>query len=344
MDKPYKKEILMSVDNPMGAYIPTPAEASKLPSELAPVAESSQADIIADGLASVGAPVGAKPVVKEEPVKAEIKAEAAAIKEEIKSLKKKYALTIDGKQEDFELDLGNDEEVKKYLQKARASDKKFQEAADVRKAAMEFVEQLRKNPRRVLSDPNIGIDVRKFAEEILQEEIREMEKSPEQREKDKLLKEVEDLRAKDKEREEKSKSDEFSKLQMEAERTLESDISSALDIGGMPKTARTVKAMAEMMMIALENGIDLSAKDIAPLVKTTTLSEFKEVVASLTDDQLEDFLGKEVIGRLRKKNIAKSKTPPSLSNLKSVAAASSPKQAADKAKTNKQSYRSFFGI
>lgn len=317
------------------------------PVSVSPEASESSSESVGS-LADVGAPVGAKasmpsPAEVAGPSKAEVQKETAAVKEEIKSLKRKFALTVNGKNEDFELDLGNDEEIKKHLQKSKASDQKFQEAAEVRKAAMEFIEQLRTNPKRVLSDPNIGIDVRKFAEEILNEEIKEMEKSPEQREKEKLTRELEELKAQAKQREEEAQQSEFARIQMEQERILETEISAALDVGGMPKTARTVKAMAEMMMIALENGIDLSPKDIAPLVKNTTLSEFKEVVSSLTDDQLEDFLGKEVIGRLRKKNLAKAKSVPSANAVKSVGALS-PKAAASTPKGEKISYRRFFGI
>lgn len=302
-------------------------------------------------LSDVGQPVGKKETpstpspaeVAASKQSVEAKKEVAAVKEEIKNLKKKYALTVNGKDEEFELDLGNDEEIKKHLQKSKASDQKFQEAAEVRKAAMEFIQQLKSNPKRVLADPSIGIDIRKFAEDILNEEIKEMEKSPEQREKEKLIRELEDLKAKDKEREESTNKANFERMQMEQERILETEITAALDIGGMPKTPRTVKAMAEMMMVALENGIDLSPRDIAPLVKNTTLSEFKEVVDSLTDDQLEDFLGKEVIGRLRKKNIAKSKAISTSSAIKSVGNSGKP---AEKESTpaKKIPLRQFFGI
>lgn len=258
----------------------------------------------------------------------ETKPEAPIVPKETKkeeppaSNKKKYKLKVDQNEEEFELDLSNDEEIKKHLQKSKASDKRFEEAAEVRKAAMQFIEELRKNPRKVLSDPNIGVDLKKFAEEVLNEEIAEMEKSPEQREREKLQKELEDLKKQAKDREEKNKQDEFQRMQVEQEKKLEVDISAALDVGGIPKTPRTVKAMAEMMMIALENNIDLTAKDIAPLVKNTTLSEFKEVVQSLTDDQLEDFLGKEVLGRLRKKNVAKAKAVETASSVKSTGTSS----------------------
>lgn len=246
-------------------------------------------------------------------------AQKAAPKQEApKSSRKKYNLTVDGRNEDFELDLGNDDEVKKYLQKARAADKRFAESAEIRKAALSFIDELKKNPRKVLSDPNIGIDVKKFAEQVMNEQLAELEKSPEQKEREKLQRELEEIRQQ-RETEKKSwEQKEFQRMQVEHERQLETDISAALDIGGLPKTPRTVKAMAEMMMIALQNNIDISARDIVPVVKNMTLKEFKEVVNSLGDDQLEDFLGREVIGRLRKRNVAKAKAVETASSIKST--------------------------
>lgn len=238
-------------------------------------------------------------------------------KKEEKALKE-YKIKVYGKEKSVKFDPSNDEEVVKYLQKAEASDLKFAEANELRKAALEFIDELKKNPRKVLSDPNIGVDIKKFAEEILNEELQEMEKSPEQKEREKLQKEIEQLRQQAKEREESAQRSEFEKMQVEQERILDVEITAALDVGGIPKTARTVKAMAEMMMIALENNIDLSPKDIAPIVKNTTMSEFKELVGSLADDQLEDFLGKEVIGRLRKRNVAKAKALDTANSIKAT--------------------------
>lgn len=238
-------------------------------------------------------------------------------KKEEKTLKE-YKLKVNGKEKTVRFDASNDEEVIKYLQKAEASDSKFAESAEIRKAAMQFIKELKENPRKVLSDPNIGVDLKKFASEIMNEELQEMEKTPEQKEREKLQKELEALK---KEREDEKKSSEqkeFERMSAEHERNLETEISAALDVGGLPKTARTVKIMAEMAMIALQNGIDVSMKDLAPLVKNTTLSEFKEVVSSLSDDQLEDFLGKEVLGRLRKRNVAKSKPVETTNSLKST--------------------------
>ncbi len=270
------------------------------------------------------------------------KKEAGIItKQEAKQLKE-YELKVNGKTEKIKFDPTDDESVKSWLQKARASDSKFQEAAEVRKAAMQFIDDLKKNPRRVLSDPNIGVDLKKFAEEIMNEQIAEMEKSPDQREKEALQNELKKIKE-DRDREKKSSEErELSRLQVEHERNLEAEMSAALDVSGLPKTPRTVKHMAEMMMIAMQHGIELSAKEIAPIIKSTTLREFKDVVNSLADDQLEDFLGKEVIGRLRKRNVARAKAVDTANGVKSVGEVKKSEKA--EAPSQKMSIRDFLKV
>lgn len=244
--------------------------------------------------------------------------EKAPKKEEPKSSKKKYKLKVDKAEEEIEFDPSNDEEVVKHLQMSRAAQKRMAESAEVRKAAMQFIDELKTNPRKVLSDPNIGVDLKKFAEEILNEHIKELEKSPEQREKEALTAELEKLKKQAEDNEKAFKKAEFERLQAEQEHELSTQIEAALDIGGLPKHPRTVKAMAEMMMIALENNIDLSPQDIAPIVKNNTMGEFKEIIQALSDDQLEDFLGKEILGRLTKKRVAKSKSAQTVNNVQTT--------------------------
>jgi small-conductance mechanosensitive channel len=317
---------MSSIDNPLPSSVTAeaPAPSSPAPKADVPAPEASQAP----------APAAV----------AEIAAKASAgetlTKKEEKQLKE-YKLKVNGKEKSLKIDISNDAEMQKYLQKALASDESFSQAAEVRKAAMSFIDDLKKNPKKVLSDPNIGVDLKKFAEEIMNEAIQEMEKSPEQKRADdaeRKLKEIMDQR----EREQKDfNAKEVARIQAEHERNLETEISAALDVGGLPKTPRTVKHMAEMMMIAMSHGIELSAKEIAPIVKSTTLSEFKEVVGSLTDDQLEDFIGKEVVGRLRKKNVAKAKAVDTASSVKSTGV--SVKKEEEKAPAKKQTIREFLG-
>lgn len=281
----------------------TPSETpSETPNEISESAEETAADAGNSGISAEKKEVTPPAAKKEEP----------------KSSKKKYKLKVDKVEEDYEFDPSNDEEVIKHLQMSRAGTKRMAEAAEVRNAAMQFIDELKKNPRKVLSDPNIGVDLKKFAEEIINDHIKDLEKSPEQREKEALTAELEKLRKDSKDKEEAAKKSEFEKLQLEQEHQLSTQIEAALDIGGLPKHPRTVKAMAEMMMIALQNDIDLSPQDIAPIIKNNTMGEFKEIVQALSDDQLEDFLGKEILGRLTKKRVAKAKSAQTVNNIQAT--------------------------
>lgn len=220
---------------------------------------------------------------------------------------KKFKLKVDGAEEDFELDMNNEEEVKKHLQMSRASSKRMQESASLRKSAEEFIELLRTNPRKVLTDPSINVDLKNLAQEIINQELEDAAKTPEQLEKEKLQKELQELKDKYKKDEDERKDREFKKLQAEHEEKIQSNIESALSSGQIPKTPYTVRKMAEMMMLALENDIELEPKDIVPLLRKQMNSDIKELFSASSDDVLEELLGKDNISRLRKRTIAKVK-------------------------------------
>jgi hypothetical protein len=146
-----------------------------------------------------------------------------------------------------------------------------------------------------------------MAQAIINNEIEDMQKTPEQREKERLQKEYEELKRVHEE-EKKARADaEFQRLQEQAAVQLDTDISAAIESAKLPKTARTVRYMAEAMMFCLQNNLDLSAKDLVPHIKKQTLSDFKEMISSLPDDEFEEWLGKDQISRIRKRNLQKIK-------------------------------------
>lgn len=114
-----------------------------------------------------------------------IKASAAPKKApELPSTKKKFNLKVDGKDEQLELDLANEEELKKHLQMSRAAQKRMQQFSEYEKGVKGLFETLKNDPLKVLSDPRLGIPDavrKKLAESIINNEIEEMQKSPEQR-------------------------------------------------------------------------------------------------------------------------------------------------------------------
>jgi len=242
---------------------------------------------------------------KAEELKAQIQqADTKSEKKALEKKLKKYELKVNGKLETLEVDLDDDVQMQKHLQMARASQVKMQESAELRKAADEFIQLLKTNPRKVLTDPNISVDLKKLAQEIMNEEIENAAKSPEQLEKEKLQKELEDLKGKFEKEDKDRKEREFSRLQAEQEEKIQGDIESALQSNELPKTPYTVRKMAEMMMLALQNDIDLSPKDLVPLLRKQMTTDIKELFGASSDEILEEMIGKERISSIRKKKIA----------------------------------------
>jgi hypothetical protein len=238
-------------------------------------------------------------------------AASGAKKPEVKTAnKKKYKLKVDGQEIEEELDLDNEEAVREHLQMSKAARKRMAEVADYKKNVANFFEALQKDPLKVLSDPRLNISEearKKMAEAIINNEVEELQKSPEQREKEALQRELETLKKQHEDAKTAREQAEFTRLQEQAAVQLDNDITSAIETGGLPKTSYTVKKMAEALMFCLQNDLDLSPKDIVPYIKKNTLSDFKEIISSLPDEEFEEWLGKDQITRIRKRNLARLK-------------------------------------
>lgn len=249
----------------------------------------------------------------------DVLSDPSASKAEKKAAEKKlkeFEIKAYGKTQKLSLDLDNEEELKKYLTKAVSFDKASQESAEIRKAAVEFIEELKKNPRKILSDPNIGLDLKQFAQDIINDQIEEEAKSPEQREIEKLRAELESRMEAEKKAKEEFEKSEFERLQRDAETRLESDIESALTSSDLPKTPYTVKKMADIMLMAMQNGIELAPKDVVPLLRQQMAQEIKEMFSASSEDVLEELLGNDNLTRLQKRRLAKAKAVQTANSVK----------------------------
>ncbi len=271
-----------------------------------------------------------KPVASKEPLMA--------------AAKKQYKIKVDHGEESVDFDASNDEEVKKHLQLSRVAQKRMQQTAEMQRGVQELLDTLRTNPLKVLTDPRLKIsteDRHKLAEAIMNDQIQEMAKSPEQKEKEHLQKEYERLQQEVKKEREQREQSENMRLQEQAAVQYDTEISSAIESSGMPKNARTVRYFAEALKFCVQNDLSLSAKDLIPYVKKQALSEFREVMTGLSDTDFEDFLGKDGLSRIRQRNIARSKAIPTSPNEIKETGANS-KNAKTKEVGKKISYADFF--
>lgn len=229
-------------------------------------------------------------------------------KEQAKKNIRKFKLKVDGKDYEEELDLDNEQEVIKQLQFAKVSQKRMAEKAELEKTVNQFFEELKKNPRKVLSNPDMGIDLKKIAIEMIEEEIANSTKSPEQLEKEKLQTELKNLKDEREKEKETSKKRELERLQAQEYERFDNQISTAIDKSTLPKTAGVVRKVADYMLIGLQAGYDITPDDVMSIVEAEYKEDLSEMFRTMPEDAIEALIGKDVFKKVRKKNLEKLKT------------------------------------
>lgn len=263
---------------------------------------------------------------------------------EVKKIKK-LKLKFNGKEieEDlpFEIEEQHAEWLIKQRQKAMLSDHKAREYAQLEQEVGAFIQELRKNPRKALQNPAIGLDVKELAASILQEEIERSQKTPEQIRAEEAEAKLQELME---EREREKKELEAKQLEMLTEREYErydNLMSSALETSDLPKSPYVVKKMTEYMIMAVENGIDVDPKDVIPLIRDEIHSDIQQMFGAMPAELIEQIIGKETLGKIKKSRVAAAKPPvPVKTAVKDVAVKKEEKKEAKKQIT----MRDFFGV
>lgn len=276
--------------------------------------------------------------------------EAAEVgKQEAKSAKKKFQLKVNNRMKDVELDMSNDEDIIKYLQKAEASDEKFQEAATLRKQVEQLVSELKKNPLAILKHPELGIDVKALAQQVLNEEIEDMKLSPEQ----KRIKELEDALKSKEEKEKKFEEEksvaEKAKLEQQAAEDLDEQVTDALSKSNLPKSPYVLRRISDTMLAAMDMGFnDVKVEDIMPFVQEQINGEIQRLFDEAPEDTfekvMEGIVGKKHLDKYRKNKISKSKkaNTATAAQVKDTGASSKTEKKAEEAKPMR--FKDLYGV
>lgn len=230
-------------------------------------------------------------------------------KTEAQALKKKLLLKVDGQEFEEEIDFNDDENLKKHFQKSKAFDKRVKEFTSYKSQVDQLLQMLESDPESVLE--KMGLDVDGLAKKRIERKIEEMKKSPEQLEKEKMAKELQDLREEKKKAKELADKSELERMRNEQAQQIEMDITSALDAANsaLPKKNPLVlQRISATMLMAMKNGYpDVTAKDVIPLVEKQWESELNEFFSVLPEKTIEKLVGKQNIDRLRKTRVAEKK-------------------------------------
>lgn len=266
-------------------------------------------------------------------------------KKRINSLKLKY----NGREieEKLPFDIDDNPEAIEYmtrqLQLAKMSQSKAQESASLEREVIAFMQELKTNPRKALSNPMIGLDIKQLAAEILEEEIENSRKSPEQL---KIEQYEARLKAIDEERQQEKEESERRSYEQVLERSYEkydTMLANALDSNpDLEPSAYVVDKMTKYMSIAVDEGYEPDMDIIANIVREEVNADLKRRVNTLSADQLEEFFGKDILEKLRKNRLAGAKKAPT--PMKSIAKDVATKRPEQKPTATKQSMRDFFGI
>lgn len=211
----------------------------------------------------------------------------------------------------FEIDEDQSDWMRKQLQLAKMSQTKSQEVASLEKEVVAFLQELKTNPRKALANPMIGIDIKQLAADILEEEIENSRKSPEQLQREELQRELKALKD---EREEEKRQTESMQEQATLERLYDkydTMISSALDANpDLPTTPYIVDKMTKYMAIAVDEGYEPDMGIISNIVRDEINEDIQHLLRVLPVDKVEALIGKDVLNKLRTSRLASAKKAP----------------------------------
>lgn len=318
------------VSTPAATSDANPAQATNT----SPIAGQGTATVVADAQATLNDPNASK-----------------AEKVEAKKTLKQLTLKVDGKEvvQDLPFDLPDDPKIVEWMQRelqmSKMSGKRAEYAKGLEKDIQQFLTDLKADPIATLSDPNISIDLKKLAEKVMLTEIEESKKSPEQKQLEKERKELKAERDSIEKDKKDRESQENQRLQEKYEQEYDSQISAALDSNKIPRSEAAVKKILAYAELAVAANKDVSINDIIPLVKDELAQDAKMHIEALGDDQIEEFMGKAFMDRVRKINVAKIKKAnanPAV-NAPAKVADSGKKTTEDKRTEKKVTMKQFFG-
>lgn len=265
----------------------------------------------------------------EEELETEIKdaIEEGATEEEVKDMIRQFTLKVNGKEIVKELDMSDEEAIRKELQLAYAGRQSMQESAELKKLYGQEIERLRTDPFAVLKE--LELDPLALSADYIDRYLKENEMSDEEKASIKQQDEYKQL----KEENERLKREHETKLRQEQvaqlEREIETDILSALE-GDAELIAdrETIALVADNLIWAAENNIEVSAKDVLPTVKKQLRDQFRNATARFKSTAiLKDYMGDELMNKLREERLQQVKSQPNnVSSIQQTSQGQKPKE------------------
>lgn len=248
-------------------------------------------------------------VVDELAADVEAAVDEGASDEQIQELIETFKLKVNGEDREVTLDWNDKEDIIRRLQMAEAGQSAMQRSAELERNFDSGIQNIMDDPWAALEE--MGFDVDAMAEERIQQQIQQLQKTPEQVAQEERDTELESLRQQIKDQEEKRNDAEYQRVEQEASINLDQEITSALSATtDLPKSSYVVKRIADAMLNAMDHGIeDITVAQVIPSVQKEINEEMQGLFSAMPDKVLEQYLGNKTLDRLRQGRLAKMKTP-----------------------------------
>ena len=228
-----------------------------------------------------------------------------------------YEVELDVKGQKQKIKFANKDQLKAVLQKALYADQTIKDGVQAKKGAAELMAKL-KTPqglREVLSDPDINVDIKKFALGIVQEMMDDEKLTPEQREARQTKKEYDELKAW-KEQREKQEQD---AIQAEKNKKLMTQVSGEIITAmkkypDIPQTQATMDACIQNMRAAFKRfGKHLTAEQAMSVYSEQYWTSLGSIIDKMEPDAIVKRFGQKTLDKIQKLKLQelKDKTNPS---------------------------------
>ena len=208
----------------------------------------------------------------------------------------------------------SDEDIARDYGKWKGSDKAFREAAKIKSDSESFMQRLQDDPESVLNEKGLSVNKRKLAEKWLLEQL-EAEMNPADPRDAKLseierrLKEYEDRDAKAAKDKETQQYEAAKEQRKQAISQTLSEAMKATQLSAHPESAAAVlREMALYMRAAKERGEDVSPQELVEHVHNNRFHQMYTLAHQYQGEELIDFLGEEIVNRIRKHDLARLKS------------------------------------
>jgi hypothetical protein len=220
-----------------------------------------------------------------------------------------------------EREVPEDELVRRY-QMEESANQRFEEAAKLRKeaeteraAVRKFFEAVKQDPKAFFSDPRIGVDVKKFAQELLAAEIKaqmaaEEEKtlSPDQRRLRELEKELSERKARDTKADEDKQSAARKESVEKHRQSFETQIIEALEAAPhLPKDAETAELVLGLIEQNARQGRPHDVTDVVDRLDRSIHERFGRYVKALGPTKAAKAIDADIRKALREMDVEELK-------------------------------------